>query len=116
MNRLYLRFSPICSDCYLLKVIVFIHIQGPKKDTTVAFWAMVMQSDSTCIVCLTNLQEKDTAGRMRPKCVKYWPDAGKPLKLTKYFVIKNEGEVNKGPYVVRNINCIQRGELVAHFN
>ena len=73
---------------------------------------MVMQTEAVVIVMLTNLKERDTTGKMRPKCTQYWPKEGNTLKLTGEFQVKNEGEEQKGKgsYVVRNLNVIQLGK------
>ncbi|XP_065639266.1 receptor-type tyrosine-protein phosphatase F isoform X1 [Hydra vulgaris] len=44
--------------------------QGPLPNTFNDFWRMVWEVTSSCIVMLTNLQEKN-----KLKCHKYWPDA-----------------------------------------
>ena len=66
---------------------------------------MVVQTEAVVIVMLTNLKERDPAGKMRPKCTQYWPKEGAQLKLTDQFVIENkrEEEKGKGSYVIRDL-------------
>ncbi len=61
------------------------------------------------IVMLTNLEEKDTVGKPRPKCTRYWPEKKDTLQLTKDFKVKNEGEDDSGSWIVRNLNVTQAG-------
>lgn len=54
----------------------YIATQGPKVSTVEDFWQMVLETGCQLIVMLTTLEE----GKM-PKCHKYWPDQGCPLRV-----------------------------------
>jgi len=53
---------------------VFIATQGPKRNTVVDFWNMVLEQRVKVVVCLTNPVEK---GKVR--CYQYWPEPGQQL-------------------------------------
>jgi protein tyrosine phosphatase len=54
--------------------------QGPLNTTVFAFWSMILQYKSPCILMLTPLMEK---GKI--KCDKYWPD-GQQGNMSNIFI------------------------------
>eukprot|EP00037_Helgoeca_nana_P025209 m.273273 g.273273 ORF g.273273 m.273273 type:complete len:710 (-) comp26882_c1_seq1:256-2385(-) len=53
----------------------YIASQGPVPDSMVAFWQMVWQSGTTCIVMVTNEIEGN-----KLKCHRYWPSREAPIE------------------------------------
>ena len=67
----YVNASYVDNMEVLDKVIV---TQGPKQNTVMDFWRMVMEKNCQHIIMLTNCQEQG-----RVKCFQYWPPNGQML-------------------------------------
>ena len=67
----YVNASYVDNMDVLDKVIV---TQGPKQNTVMDFWRMVMEKNCQHIIMLTNCQEQG-----RVKCFQYWPPNGQML-------------------------------------
>jgi len=76
----------------------YIATQGPLQSSTEDFWQMVLEEQSTLIVMLTTLVERE-----RIKCHKYWPSVGENLDFCNAGIkcIKEENDVT-GSFIFRD--------------
>ena len=84
----------------------YIATQGPKRNTVVDFWNMILDQGSRTVVCLTNLVE---AGKV--KCFQYWPDEQQMLHFDELTLFTREEEATEdGGCVIRKIEVSREEE------
>ncbi len=103
----------------------FIATQGPKRNTVVDFWNMVLEQRTTTVVCLTNVVEAGRVGfsnlicfikkirmpicviffkKNQVKCFQYWPNEGELLHFDDLSLFtRQEVETSGGECVIRKI-------------
>ena len=78
---------------------LYIASQGPKRNTCVDFWNMILEQGANTVVCLTNVVEGN-----RVKCFQYWPNLGEMLHFDELTVVTlDEVSTNNGDCVIRKI-------------
>ena len=93
----YINASYIDNMDVLDKVIV---TQGPKQNTVLDFWALVVEKQCRHIIMLTNCQEQG-----RVKCFQYWPPSGQMLHFDHISLFTSEErEVHPG-LLIRKIEA-----------
>lgn len=91
----YINASYVDNMDVLDKVIV---TQGPKQNTVLDFWRMVLEKQCRHIIMLTNCQEQG-----RVKCFQYWPPSGQMLHFDDVSLFtSDETEIHPG-LVMRKI-------------
>ncbi|XP_040583036.1 receptor-type tyrosine-protein phosphatase epsilon isoform X1 [Lepeophtheirus salmonis] len=111
-DNVVLLESPLGSPCSkyinasLIKGLSFstkdyIATQGPKRNTVIDFWNMIVEKNVCIIVCLTNVLEDN-----RIKCFQYWPEVGEMLNFDEITIHTLKERYNKSTQevVVRDIN------------
>ncbi|TRY62797.1 hypothetical protein TCAL_03608 [Tigriopus californicus] len=84
----------------------FIAAQGPKRNTCVDFWNMVLEQKVEVIVCLTNIIEND-----RVKCFEYWPNDGEMLHFDELSLYTtSEVSLQNDVGVIRTIEVTKEEE------
>eukprot|EP00049_Salpingoeca_infusionum_P016342 m.332970 g.332970 ORF g.332970 m.332970 type:complete len:4476 (-) comp16062_c0_seq1:606-14033(-) len=92
----------------------YIAAQGPLPTTVLDFWRMLWEQRASCIVMVTNLEEK---GRI--KCHQYWPDrVGDTLQLTTNMGIRFEQQEDFADFVVRTLTVYvgQQSRVVIQYH
>ena len=99
----YINASYIDNMDVLDKVIV---TQGPKQNTVLDFWALVVEKQCRHIIMLTNCQEQG-----RVKCFQYWPPSGQMLHFDHISLFTSEErEVHPG-LLIRKIEVSHEDDL-----
>ncbi|KAI6647141.1 Receptor-type tyrosine-protein phosphatase epsilon isoform X3 [Oopsacas minuta] len=91
----------------------FIAAQAPKEETVVDFWRMIMESDVTNIVMLSNIIEGN-----RKKCEMYFPlDSRTPEQFGKFKIQQIHAETFLG-YIVRIFQASngEKTQKIKHFH
>lgn len=78
----YINASYIDNMDVLDKIIV---TQGPKQNTVLDFWKMVLEKKCSHVIMLTNCQEQG-----RVKCFQYWPPSGQMLHFDDISLFTSE--------------------------
>ena len=78
----YINASYIDNMDALDKIIV---TQGPKQNTVLDFWKMVLEKKCSHVIMLTNCQEQG-----RVKCFQYWPPSGQMLHFDDISLFTSE--------------------------
>ena len=95
----YINASYIDNMDVLDKVIV---TQGPKQNTVLDFWKLVVEKQCRHVIMLTNCQEQG-----RVKCFQYWPPSGQMLHFDDISLFTaEEREIHPG-LLVRKIELTQ---------
>ncbi|CAB4055634.1 unnamed protein product [Lepeophtheirus salmonis] len=86
---------------FLFSTKDYIATQGPKRNTVIDFWNMIVEKNVCIIVCLTNVLEDN-----RIKCFQYWPEVGEMLNFDEITIHTLKERYNKSTQevVVRDIN------------
>ncbi|XP_068717060.1 receptor-type tyrosine-protein phosphatase alpha-like [Montipora capricornis] len=82
----------------------YIATQGPVTRTFHDFWRMVWEKQSSTIVMLTNLRERN-----KLKCDKYWPDEAQDYGDISVMLVKSE---HYSDYIIRTFNVKRESENV----
>jgi len=105
----YVNASFVDNMAVLDKIIV---TQGPKQNTVLDFWRMVVERNCRHIIMLTNCQEQG-----RVKCFQYWPPNGQMLHFDdiSLFTVE-EKEVHTGLLLRKIEVCFEsvHGDGEAH--
>ncbi len=84
----------------------YVAAQGPTPVTVIDFWRMIWEVRSSCIVMVTNLEEKG-----RVKCHRYWPtNFREEMALMEDFVVVLTHEEDFPDFVVRTLK-VQKGAV-----
>ena len=99
----YINASYIDNMDVLDKVIV---TQGPKQNTVLDFWKLVVEKQCRHIIMLTNCQEQG-----RVKCFQYWPPSGQMLHFDDLSLFTSEErEVHPG-LLIRKIEVSHEDDV-----
>ena len=98
----YINASYLDNMDVLDKIIV---TQGPKQNTVLDFWRMVIEKKCRHIIMLTNCQEQG-----RVKCFQYWPPSGQMLHFDDVSLFTaDETEIHPG-LLIRKIEVTVEDE------
>lgn len=98
----YINASYLDNMDVLDKIIV---TQGPKQNTVLDFWRMVIEKKCRHIIMLTNCQEQG-----RVKCFQYWPPSGQMLHFDDVSLFTaDETEIHPG-LMIRKIEVTMEDE------
>ena len=97
----YVNASYIDNMDVLDKVIV---TQGPKQNTVLDFWRLVVEKQCRHVIMLTNCQEQG-----RVKCFQYWPPTGQMLHFDHISLFTSEEKEVHQPATIRDQELRREG-------